>query len=108
MATHLLSVGIELVTLTGSTPPDERAATLDGFEVVIATRVLLDLAQELPDRLLVVWWSAPRNWVDAERRLDLQASASDSQTVVLLPTPPLPADRFLADLLTVVDERLPS
>jgi hypothetical protein len=99
---YLRSHSIPVIQLSLEDPWIDRRqnlVTLGKEIVLVITNAALGSLPELPPRAQVVWWSPPRNTVQAQNWLELAAKAPDSAVTAVVSQPPLPGERDVGAML---------
>ena len=99
---YLRSQSIPVIQLSLANPRMDRQRTLVTLgeeSVLVITNAALGSLPELPRRTRVVWWSPPRNAVQAQGWLELAAKAPDSVVTAVVSRPPLPGERDVEAML---------
>jgi hypothetical protein len=103
VAGYLRSNAVPALQLSAaSSHPDRQqvVATLVEGSVLVITNPIFGLLPDLPLRTQVVWWSPPRNSVQAQEWLALTTRAPHSTVIAIVSQPPLPGDREFQIALT--------
>jgi hypothetical protein len=92
---YLLSNSIPVVQLSMANPQIDRLqslSTLSEESVLVISNAALGSLPELPRRAQVVWWSPPRNAVQAQNWRGIASKAPDSAVTAVVSRPPLPGE----------------